>query len=246
MKSVQFDLPQLTCDVLFHVKQGESVKGEQERKKYFAVAGGRGPEKNWLKDAVTLYDSNVYCADNGAQYALEAGVLPQVIYGDADSADTDIYAKAKEMGAAVHTYNPAKDDTDLQLLLNNLPAGDLLISGVWGGRFDHLYSNVFSILGYKLRDESADSQVILADDKEVMVLLKSGETINVEIKHGHKVKALSLLPLSDADVDLSGSRWQLENAKLSKLYPYAVSNEVQNSFTCTCRNGCIGVYLNFA
>lgn len=243
MTVVKFELPQLNCIVTFHVKHGGC---EQEHKKYFVIAGGRSPEKSWLQDAVKLNYCPIHCADKGAEYALEAGIVPDTVYGDADSAAAGIYDKVRMLGANVNTYNPAKDDTDLQLLLNNLPAGDLLISGIWGGRFDHLYSNVFSLLGYKKRHVAAASQVIMADEQEVMLLLNAGESAELQLKTGYKAKALSLLPLSDAVVDLSGVRWPLQNASLRQLYPYAVSNEVQGSVHCHCSEGCVGLYLYFA
>lgn len=242
--AVNFNLPQLTCEIRFHVKQAGNAA--LEKAKHFIIAGGRRPEEKWLRSAVSISQCPVYCADKGAEYALAAGIVPAAIYGDADSAANGTYDKAQDMGTQVHSYNPAKDDTDLQLLLNNLPAGDVMISGVWGGRFDHLYSNVFSLLGYKKRCANTASQVIMADEREVMLLLTAGEGVSVKLNDGYKVKALSLLPLSDAVVDLIGTRWPLQKASLQQLYPYAVSNEVQGGFTCLCHTGSIGVYLNFA
>jgi thiamine pyrophosphokinase len=47
----------------------------------------------------------------------------------------------------VKEFPVAKDHTDLQLLLAGIAAGPVvyLCSGVWGGRFDHLYSAVHSL-----------------------------------------------------------------------------------------------------
>ena len=145
----------------------------------------------------------------------------------------------------MHSFNPAKDDTDLQLLLHNLPEGDILASGIWGGRFDHLYSNVYTLLGVK---KQCGCQVILADDKEFMLLLTEGES--AELKLQAAAEAVSLLPLSESTtVDFTGVRWPLQQATLRQLYPYAISNEVlegAEKIRCTCHSGALGLYIRWA
>ena len=90
-------------------------------------------------------------------------------------------------------------------MLHNLPEGDILASGIWGGRFDHLYSNVYTLLGVK---KQRDCRVILADDKEFMLLLTECES--VELKLQAVAEAVSVLPLSDSTtVDFTGVRWPL-------------------------------------
>ena len=193
----------------------------------------------------------LYCADRGTQYALAAGLAPQLIVGDGDSAAADVYERALALGAALERYDPAKDDTDLQLLLAKLPAADIIASGVWGGRFDHLYSAVFSLLGWKKKQLQCGRRcrVLLADEREVMLLLEAGESCKVKFKAPKLVQAVSLLPLSaDAAADIAGVRWPLNNAALRQSYPYAISNELAagaEGFTAGCRCGSIGVYISF-
>ena len=140
-------------------------------------------------------------------------------------------------------FNPAKDDTDLQLLLNNLPLkSNLLITGIWGGRFDHLYSNVFSLCSYKKRTNTA---VIMADEQELMVLLAAGESL--EFTAGSDFQALSLIPLENSCVSLIGTRWPLKKAELLTSYPYAVSNEITSEVVkMSCHSGFAGFYLKTA
>ena len=153
----------------------------------------------------------------------------------------EFYEKAKDLGVAVKSYPAEKDDTDLQLLLENLPSGNVICTGVWGGRFDHLYSNVFSLLAHK---EKNQGQVILADDKEAMLLMNAGEAVKICLQE--KVKALSLLPLcEESKVTLKNVRWELEEANLKLLHPYAISNIPDKEFTCECIAGKIGLYLCF-
>jgi thiamine pyrophosphokinase len=211
------------------------------KKKILLVAGGRKPEGSWLQFAKS--DNDIYAVDRGLDYCLEINLFPKVVYGDKDSSDPINWLKAEKAGTECKSFLPAKDDTDLQLLLGDLPSESILIAtGVWGGRADHLYANIFSLLAYK---EKKKSQVILADQQEIMVLLGVGE--EVTFMQSKKTLAVSLLPLSDVNkVSIIGVKWPLIKSTLHKNKPYAISNEiVESKVKVVCHSGCIGFYLNF-
>lgn len=203
-----------------------------------AVAGGRKPELDWLKQAAN--NSSIYCADKGLEACLDAGLMPQLLCGDADSTGKNYWQRAQKLQIPTLKFNPAKDDTDLQLLLTQLPQEQaLLITGIWGGRFDHLFSNVYSLLAYKAK---TGVPVIMADDKELMVLLQSGESL--EFTPQQNLEALSLLPLADCCVSLSGVRWPLQRAELKQSRPYSISNEITAPVVqAACYNGYVGFYV---
>lgn len=247
MDAKKFSLPELELKVMFHVKHSSACTDDKAVSPCLAtdllvVAGGRAPQGAWLR-SVGL-NRTVYAADSGAACCLAAGIVPKELFGDCDSTTQAVYAAAKSAGTLVHSFNPAKDDTDLQLLLAKLPAGDIIASGVWGGRFDHLYSNVFTLLGAKQKREC---QVLLADEKEFMLLLAAGE--QVKLKLTAAAEAISLLPLTlSTIVDFKGVRWELNKAELKQLYPYAVSNvpaKEKNSISCTCYSGAVGLYIRW-
>lgn len=227
----KFILPQCTAE----------ITASEQQETCFVTAGGRRPDLNWLQKAAAGY--TVYCADAGGTCCLEAEIVPQRLYGDGDSAGAEVYKKLAAQGTKIFKYPPAKDDTDLQLVLQQCTGCNLIVSGIWGGRFDHLYSNVFSLLGYKAKH---GCQVIMADEQEVMLLLQASESVHVSIDKLQNVKAVSLLPLSnEAQVNIAGVRWPLQEAKLQLLYPYAISNEPLGDFTCDCLSGAVGLYLCF-
>lgn len=231
MLTQKFILPQCMAEITVF----------EQRETYFVTAGGRRPDLNWLQKAAAGY--NVYCADAGGACCLEAGIVPQRLYGDGDSAGAEVYKKLAAQGTKIFQYPPAKDDTDLQLVLQQCTGCNLIVSGIWGGRFDHLYSNVFSLLGYKAKH---GCQVIMADEQEVMLLLQASESVHVSINKLQNVEAVSLLPLSnEVQVNIAGVRWPLQKAKLQLLYPYAISNEPLGDFTCDCLAGAVGLYLCF-
>ena len=243
-------LPELQLAVMFHVKHHSTdrdANGDVSRETsalsptLLVVAGGRAPQAEWLR-AVSSGKA-VYAADRGALCCLEAGVVPLELYGDCDSTTEQVYEAALSSGTQVQRFNPAKDDTDLQLLLKQLPPGDILATGIWGGRFDHLYSNVYTLLGMK---EQRGCGVMLADEQEFMLLLSAGEMAELELNT--EAEAISLLPLSaESCVDFTGVRWPLQKALLRQLYPYAISNEAQaEKICCKCYTGALGLYIKFA
>ena len=231
MLTQKFILPQCTAE----------ITASEQQETCFVTAGGRRPDLNWLRKTSAGY--TVYCADAGGTCCLEAGIVPQRLYGDGDSAGADVYKKLAAQGTKIFQYPPAKDDTDLQLVLQQCTGCNLIVSGIWGGRFDHLYSNVFSLLGYKAK---YGCQVIMADEQEVMLLLQASESVHVSIDKLQNVKAVSLLPLSnEVQVNIAGVRWPLREAQLQLLYPYAISNEPLGDFACDCLAGAVGLYLCF-
>ncbi len=232
--AAHWQLPE--CRLLFHVKHDGELKAN------IAVAGGRKPAASWLRQAAN--GCRLYCADRGADYCLQAGLSPDLLVGDCDSSSAAVYAQARSLGAQVFVHPPAKDDTDLQLLLQQLPKGDVLATGVFGGRFDHLFSNVYSLLALK---KQRNCRVLLADDEEFLLLLNGEEEVKICLKNKDAVRAVSLLPLSEAcRVHIGGVLWPLDNAPLTQLRPYAVSNmPLENEFTCGCAFGSVGLYINW-
>jgi thiamine pyrophosphokinase len=88
----------------------------------------------------------VACADGGLDHALAAGVRPDAVIGDFDSADEASLARAAADGSIeLIRLNPEKDDTDMIAAVKHAIAkgmSDFLIIGGLSGRFDHSLGNV--------------------------------------------------------------------------------------------------------
>lgn len=235
-----YSLPQ--CRITFVQQEGK------EKELCLALAGGREPDTSWLKDLRAVYsDTKIYCADKGLVYCLQNSIIPSYVFGDADSAGKELFAKAEALGVEVAQYPAEKDDTDLQLMLSMLPNCDLIISGVFGGRLDHLYSNIFTLLALQ---EQKKNFIVLADDKEILVLLQAGEKVKVDFdfRFGENLEVISLLPFSEKScVSLTGVHWPLKNAILKLSRPYAISNVLENgkAIACQCSQGKLGLYCKF-
>ena len=73
----------------------------------------------------------------------------------------------------------------------------------------------------------------------------AGESL--EFTAGADFQALSLIPLENSCVSLSGTRWPLKKAELLISYPYAISNEITSEVVkMSCHSGFAGFYLKTA
>ena len=208
------------------------------------LAGGRPPETSWLRQvAAMLPPHRVYCADKGLDAAYEADLHPNVLVGDGDSARPDLWEHCLQEGTTtVHQLPRDKDETDLQALLGMLPSAHwVLVSGIWGGRFDHLLSAVYACANVAFQRKLL---VLLSDEQETGVVMLPGMTVQVKLERAPL--ALSLLPLSDtAQITLKGVRWELEQAQLRQRELYTISNEAVASkpVTCKCIDGLAMLYV---
>jgi len=210
------------------------------------TAGGRPPANAWfLKIAKEL---PVWCIDSGIHICRKTGILPERIIGDGDSASPEVWDWGKSLGVPVEVYAVDKDYTDLQLALLRtkelFSTATVIVSGVWGGRFDHAFSNVQSLAGW----ESPGFTGIAADESEVLFFL-SGQN-NVRISAALMPEIVSLISLSTCclGVTIDGVRWPLAKATLKRDLPYTISNQPLDDFreiSVSIEEGLLGIYLQW-
>lgn len=238
---MKLKLPQLTATL--------SLRTVIDGPPLILVAGGRPPKPDWLRKlAEDNDDPPVWAIDRGIDSCRQAGIIPRRLLGDADSARPASWKWAERQGVPVDRFPAAKDLTDFQLALQ-LSRTDyenrfLLATGSFGGRLDHAFSLLHSLTG--------DGRPgCLADDQEVMIILRGGETAGIALREtADKVTALSLLPLSPScsGVSIDRVRWPLERAELTRSLPYAVSNELlpeAKKISVSLTDGVLGIYLLF-
>ncbi len=206
------------------------------------ILGGRQPDEDWLK--ALDFQTSVWAVDRGADICAKAGIIPDRLIGDCDSADKRLWKNFAE-NDITHTekFPSEKDDTDFQLALKlfekECAGGGIFLTGCFGGRFDHLWSTVISF-----SNPSAYKAVGLADDREGMILLNG--IARASLAFEKEPKAFSLLPLSRKcqGVELSGTRWELSGAQLDYYRPYSISNRLDEDLTASVslKNGLLAVY----
>ena len=105
-----------------------------------------------------LAEGFVIAADKGLDYALEAGISPEIVAGDFDSAKS-----AVPSGAEIIKFPPEKDYSDAELAAKiALERGfdELRLLCALGGRLDHTIANIQLIYRLKKRGISAELFVV--------------------------------------------------------------------------------------
>lgn len=162
-------------------------------------------------------DDYIVCADGGSKHLSPLGIEADLYIGDYDSSnkpDTD-----KEL----MIYPVEKDYTDTLLAIQTgLKRGcrNFLIFGGTGGRADHTYSNIQSLLYAERHGASA----ALADEKNFMFFLKN-DTAYIEKNEGEKVSIFSYDPAASG-VTLEGFYYPLVNGTIYSHLPIGVSNYI--------------------
>ena len=207
------------------------------KNEHLLVLGGRAPDLNWLKQASK--NRIIWAVDRGANSIEKAGLFPDFLIGDNDSADKEIWKKIISSGASYEKYPSEKDNTDLELALTKLPNDAFaILTGAFGGRCDHTFSNIFSAA-------NAKNRICLADEKETLFILKDNDEF--EIFFEKNPVAISLVSLTDRckNVTIEGVHWPLTNATLYQNNPSTISNILENTNKCKIEisEGILGVYI---
>ena len=224
-------LPQ--CEIFFN--------DENFSEEILFVSGGRKPDAKYFLKLVE--DKKIFAVDRGIEICRENNILPEILVGDFDSAEKISVDWAIKNKIPVERHPVDKDFTDLQLVLKfaekNFKKNPAVITETFGGRFDHLFSTIFSCGNSELK-------IFLADEREIIFFLKDNDV--AEVKFFDKPFAISLLPISEVcdGVSIDNVRWQLSDAKLFQKIPNAVSNRLEGEkIKISVRSGTLAVYFAF-
>ena len=208
------------------------------------VLGGRKPATGWMRSVD--FHSGIWAVDSGVDPCFDAGILPDKLVGDGDSASPEAWKWAADSGADVRKFDRDKDLTDFQIALGLLSRQDegsekaLFVTGGFAGRFDHLWSTVVSFLncGGGIRPLG------MADEREGMIFLHGPERL--KISFGKVPGAISLISFTGESrgVSIKGVRWPLDNVVLKYGEPYSVSNRLDGGREAevSAADGTVGVY----
>lgn len=229
MNECILDLPQFT------IQYPQALPSAQ----HLLVIGGRPPAADWLRKAAQ--GRIPWAVDHGIDICREAGIPPKHLLGDRDSSTEEAWDWGSARAIPVDVYPPEKDLTDTQIALkqlSGLPHAFAVITGAFGGRFDHAFANVLSCA-------HASIPCCLADEKEAIAFLKGSMELRIACKKAPA--AVSLLPLAEecSGATISNVHWPLENARLRLSFPNAISNRLEgkNEFPVALQRGTLGVYL---
>ena len=171
------------------------------------IAAAPNPESGFIRQSIKESDF-VICADAGYEAAFKAGITPELIVGDFDSAQ--------------------KPETELPMITLPVHKGlkrgfrQFLLLGALGGRIDHTFAN-FSVLEY-LHQNGAHG---LISDSRVQICFTAGETCTFRGKTG---QTLSVFPYGceSCTVTHHGFEYELAQQKIFSSFPLGISNVIKS------------------
>ncbi len=163
-----------------------------------------------------LIEGLVIAADRGLDYALTAGITPDIAVGDFDSAESPVPS-----GVECIRVSPIKDDTDTVLAANTAierGCNELRFFCALGGRLDHTFANIqmlYDLIGRGICGK-------LYGNGECVYLLHDGAA-EIPRYDGY----LSVFSYGEsALVSESGVKYPLDRHRLTNSFPLGVSNEI--------------------
>lgn len=164
-------------------------------------------------------------ADSGIHFFMQAGLLPDEVLGDFDSADPgQVEALRGNPGVCFHQYQPEKDavDTELALMLAlEKHSSEIHILGGTGTRMDHVLGTV-RLLGFAME---RGVPCYMVDPRNRIRLIQERAVLTKAGQYGTYV---SLIPLTTqvSGVTLTGFKYPLHNHTLGGFASLGISNEI--------------------
>ncbi|MGI5884408.1 MAG: thiamine diphosphokinase [Candidatus Spyradocola sp.] len=182
------------------------------------VLGGSAPSPTFFHKMAQTCDF-LLCADSGLDAAIDAGIRPDAVIGDFDSAKPASVAYMERENIPHIVYPAIKDDTDgmacARYLLERRPE-EVVFLGAGGGRIDHWLAN-FQLLiyleknGIPARAEQEDCTAWAVHDRLTV--------------HGTPGELLSVLQMTEElQLSLSGLFYPLDHRDVEFGHPLGVSN----------------------
>lgn len=179
----------------------------------------------------------VIAADGGYDHLFKISIIPDIVIGDFDSICSNDFSNS-----SVITLQKEKNSTDLyEAIQTGLKRGfkDFLIYGALGGRIEHSIANI-QILSSLVGCATAK---ILDRELEMFVLSNDKKVYPPTAKGYLSIFAVS----SDAVVTLQNLKYELNNYRLTNVFPLGIDNEFINKqavitahkgkILVICRNG---------
>ena len=164
--------------------------------------------------------------DRGVEFLYHHKIVPSYIVGDFDSLPEEIMTYYKERGdVPIRAYNPVKDASDTEIAVRlgvTLGSEHMIILGATGGRIDHLWANVQSLM----IPFAAGVEACILDPQNRIRLV--GEEVHL-LKENAYGPYFSLFPLGETvrGLNIRGAKYPLRNHTLVPCDSLCVSNEFE-------------------
>ncbi|CFR01281.1 thiamine diphosphokinase [Streptococcus agalactiae] len=174
------------------------------------------------------YDFDYFVGiDRGSLFLLKNGLSLDMAVGDFDSITEDELLYIKHYCSNIVSASAEKNDTDTELALKTIfkefPEAQVTIFGAFGGRIDHMMSNIFLPSDTDL--EPFMSQIRLKDEQNIVTYLPSGKN---QVSRIEGMSYVSFMPESESTLQISGAKYELNKSNYFKKKMYS-SNEFMTS-----------------
>lgn len=190
------------------------------------ISGGTLDESLTLKILEETENPWIIGVDRGVEFLYQHGILPSYMVGDFDSLPEEIVTYYKNRGdVPIRAYNPVKDASDTEIAVRlgvTLGCKQMSILGATGGRIDHLWANVQSLMiPYK-----AGADAVILDPQNRIRLI--GEETHLFRGQAYG-PYFSVFPLGEAvrGFNIRGAKYPLRNHTLMPCDSLCVSNEFE-------------------
>lgn len=189
--------------------------------KVLIVTGGERPEKLLLKEKASSA-SMIIAADRGAEYCLNAGILPDMVVGDMDSLPVGVQDELISKGIEIRRFDCRKDMTDTQIAVDTAigkGADEIEILAGTGSRFDHSLANVYLL--FRAMKQGIEAKIITGVN-EIFLIEKNSVIMN------EAGVIVSFLPLGyyAKGITLKGFEYEADNIDMDMSFPVGVSNVI--------------------
>lgn len=188
---------------------------------FLIVTGGEPPSRSLITGKASRAEW-IVAADRGAQYCLDAGILPDLVVGDMDSLDETVLQGLVSSNVPCSRFSPCKDRTDTEIAMEETlrrGARHIEILGAVGDRIDHTLANVHLLLAAMRRGVQA---VMVSDSQQIFLACSRA------VLENSQGCVVSFLPLTERveGIVLEGFAYGLLDAVMEIGRPYGVSNIV--------------------
>ncbi len=169
-------------------------------------------------------DAVVYAVDGGLAVADAAGILPDYLVGDFDTAEEGLVMRYENRCVTIR-HKPEKDATDTELAVDEAlerGAEHIVLLGATGSRMDHTIANIHML--YRILRKGKKAWILNENNR--ISLHKEGFIVNRDELFGSYI---SFLPFFGevTGVTLKGFKYPLSGETLTAGISLGISNEGQ-------------------
>ncbi len=190
------------------------------------ISGGVLDESLTLAELGKIEEPCIIGVDKGVEFLYRHEILPSYIVGDFDSLPEEIVLYYKNRGdVPIRAYNPVKDASDTEIAVRlgvTLGCERMTILGATGGRVDHLWANVQSLM---IPFKAGVEAVILDPQNRIHLIGEETHLFRDEAFGPY----FSVFPLGEIirGFNIRGAKYPLRNHTLMPCDSLCVSNEFE-------------------